>query len=158
MVVDTDRLVELCVGLREVSDAFGKLDPRVEEEMKRTIDREMSIKFDRETSIKFGRSIIYYASSYFAVAGLDEKDNISGTTIEMPPSIVGKDPIIGSIVYETSDRSSNGPVPSLIFETYETRISRNEIAQGAVQLFPFAALPLTELHYIEAIGFDTSNL
>lgn len=149
MIIDTDYIVELCLGYKEVSDNLGIMEPLVDLEMKTTISEELSS--------KFGEKIIYYASSSFAVAGLDDKADISGIAIEDVPCIVGKSPELGSIVYKSKGLYEKGLLPSLVFETIEPRVVASNIGQGVAQLFPYAALPLTELHYIEAIGIDVSN-
>lgn len=145
MYLDTERLIKLSEDLRviEAFGAFFKPNSGYERALYGPIEREIE---------KFA-GFVCVASSCLVVAGLSTKENSDPAVIDAPPSFIGVNPFIEAVDYPNTAHLDSGPVLSLVFETFDHHCSEIVKPQSIAQTFPYAALPLTVPHTVEAVCF-----
>ncbi len=148
MVIDTDRLVQLCQDYQAIADELGpaELDPDTELQLIAPISDEMSRKFG---------NFVYHASSLVLVGGLKRRDDMRAFAVREPANLIGVNPWLESIAYPQSPLGRIGLIPSLVFDTQGLECPP-EIPLGIADDFSYVTLPLTEPHVVEAIALHTA--
>ncbi len=144
MIIETDRLAELAETYIQIFDLYGEEARDITDVQEKAIDNEIQRLFG---------SYVCYASSLEATAGLNEPDDICGDIAVDYNSFYGVNPVFRTIVYPQSSLENDGLLPSLVFETHTPKHHDEEFDPGSLMnLFPYAAIPLTLPLYIEAVA------